>query len=251
MRLARRCPCLILLCVALFLVVSPAQSDEPKWLELLGEKWQESWKPPLGDWYLTDSVGLDPANSRKLKAKPAPGDILINSDKGRTRDLYSKQSFGDVELHVEFLIAQRSNSGVKFHGHYEIQILDSYGKKKLTGDDCGGIYPRAEDKPKYHHIDDGIAPKVNASKPAGEWQTLDVIFLAPRFDRDGKKIANARIVKALLNGQLIHENQELLTPTGSNYTRKEVTTGPLMLQGDHGPVAFRKLRVREYQAKKE
>lgn len=251
MRCARHCLCLLLLCLALLVVITPAQSGEPKWLELLGEKWQESWKTPLGDWYLTDNVGLDPTNARRLKATPGKGDILVNSDKGRTRDLYSKQSFGDLEVHAEFLIAQKSNSGIKFHGHYEIQILDSYGKTKLTGDDCGGIYPRAEDKPKYHHIDDGIAPRVNAARKAGEWQTLDVIFLAPRFDRDGKKIANARILKALLNGQLIHENQELLTPTGSNYTRKELASGPLMLQGDHGPVAFRNVRVRPYQGKKE
>ena len=67
---------------------------------------------------------------------------------------------------------------------------------------------------------------------------------APRFDKDGKKTANARIVKATLNGQVIHENVELLTPTGHNYTKPEMATGPLMLQGDHGPVAFRNVKVR-------
>ena len=118
-------------------------------------------------------------------------------------------------MHVEFLIAKGSNSGIKFHGHYEIQITDSAGRKELTGDDCGGIYPRAELKPRYRHLDKGIAPKVNAAKPAGEWQTLEATFLAPRFDKDGKKTANARIVKATLNGQLIHQDQELLTPTGT------------------------------------
>jgi hypothetical protein len=252
MRLAVRCFSLLLLALALMVAVTPVESGEPKWLELLGEKWQESWKPPLGEWFLTDSVGLDQENTRKLKAKPAKGDILVNSTKGRTRDLHTKQNFGDIELHAEFLIAKKSNSGIKFHDHYEIQILDSHGKTtKLTGDDCGGIYPRAELLPSYRHIDEGVAPKVNAAKPAGEWQTLDVIFLAPRFDQDGKKIANARIVKAVLNGQVIHENSEFKTPTGSNYKNKEKATGPLMLQGDHGPVAFRNVRVREYQAKKE
>jgi len=251
MKRATRCFCLILLVLVLAVLIQPALSAEPKWLELTGENWQEFWKTPLGDWYRTDSVGLDPDNPKKLKGKPGKGDILVNSEKGRARDLYTKQSFGDVELHAEFLIAKGSNSGIKFHGHYEIQILDSHGKKKLTGDDCGGIYPRADLLPRYHHIDEGVAPKVNAAKPAGEWQSLDVIFLAPRFDKAGKKTANARIVKATLNGQLIHENQELLTPTGNNYTKKEVASGPLMLQGDHGPVAFRNVRVREYPAKKE
>ena len=50
--------------------VTPVQSDEPRWLDLLGEKWQESWKTPLGDWYLTDSVALDPTNAPRLKATP-------------------------------------------------------------------------------------------------------------------------------------------------------------------------------------
>ncbi len=246
-----RCFCLTLLVLALPVLIQPAVSAEPKWLELTGAKWQEFWKPPLGDWYRTDSVGLDPDNPKRLKGKPGQGDILVNGPKGVVRDLYTRQSFGDVELHAEFLIAKGSNSGIKFHGHYEIQILDSHGKKKLTGDDCGGIYPRAELLPRYRYLDEGIPPKVNAAKPAGEWQMLDVIFLAPRFDKDGKKTRNARIVKATLNGQLIHENQELLTPTGHNYKNKEVATGPLMLQGDHGPVAFRNVRVREQPGKKE
>ena len=53
--------------------------------------------------------------------------------------------------------------------------------------DCGGIYPRAELKPKYHYLDDGVPPRVNAARPAGDWQTLDVVFQAPRFDAAGKK----------------------------------------------------------------
>jgi hypothetical protein len=169
---------------------------------------------------------------------------LINGEKGTAADLYTKEKYGDVELHMEFCIPKGSNSGVKFHGHYEIQINDSFGKKDLTGDDCGGVYPRAELSPRYRHIDKGIAPRVNACKAPGEWQSLDVVFLAPRLDKDGKKIANAKLVKAMLNDQVIHENQELETPTGHNHTKKEVATGPLMLQGDHGPVAFRNIKVR-------
>ena len=169
---------------------------------------------------------------------------MINGEKGNAADLYTKEKFGDVEVHLEFCIPKGSNSGIKFHGHYEIQICDSFGKAKITGEDCGGIYPRAELTPKYHHIDDGIAPKVNACKAPGEWQTLDIIFLAPRYDDKGKKTTNAKIVKATLNDKIIHENRDLETPTGHNHTKPEMATGPLMLQGDHGPVAFRNVKVR-------
>src|SRR6266516_1751770 len=109
------------------------------------------WKTPHGDWTQVAGVALDPKNAKKLVAQDGKG-VWYNGPKGRTANLHSKQKFADVEVHLEFNIPKGSNSGIKFHGHYEIQILDSFGKKELTGDDCGGIYPRAELKPKYHHI---------------------------------------------------------------------------------------------------
>jgi hypothetical protein len=229
--------------LVLVIALPAAAADDP-WTELLAGDKLDAFTGKTDGWKWAKSVTLDPANPKKLAFEPGSG-ILVNSPKGTAPDLYTKEKHGDLEIHVEFLISKGSNSGVKFHGLYEIQILDSYGKKgELTGEDCGGIYPRAELKPKYHYLDKGVAPKVNACKAPGEWQTLEATFRAPRFDRDGKKTANARIVKATLNGQVIHEDQELLTPTGHNHTKPEVATGPLMFQGDHGPVAFRNVRVR-------
>ncbi len=224
----------------------PTWAEERDWIVLSGANGLEAWRGPTNGWSLAESVALDAQNPRLLTAKPGTG-ILVNGPKGRARNLVSKQNFTDVEVHVEFLIPKGSNSGVKLEGLYEIQILDSYGVKTPTANDCGGIYPRAEDKPKYHHIDKGTPPRTNAARPAGEWQTLDIIFQAPRFDADSKKIANARFVKVVLNGTLIHENVEVATPTGSAWVKPEIPTGPLLLQGDHGPVAFREVRVRPYQ----
>lgn len=213
------------------------------WIDLMSKDVYKAVEP---EWIATSAVELDAEKlGQKLKAKAAAdGTIWVNGEKGRLKNLYTKQSFGDCELHLEFLVAKNSNAGVKFHGMYEIQILDSFGKPKLSGDSCGGIYPRAEAKPKYHHIDDGIPPKVNAAKPAGEWQTLDVVWRSPRFNDKGEKIENARVVKAMLNGQIIHENQELKTHTGDNWVKKEVPNGPLMVQADHGPFAFRNFKVK-------
>jgi len=222
-------------------------ADDAGWIDLIGAHGLEAWKEPKAKWAVAEEVTLDPKNPRKLAFKPGTG-ILVNGPTGRARDLLTRQTFGDIEAHVEFLIPKGSNSGVKFEGLYEIQILDSFGKKKVTASDCGGIYPRAEHEPTYHHIDEGTPPRTNASRRAGEWQTLDVIFLAPRFDAAGKKIANARFVKVILNDQLIHENAEVKTPTGAAWHDKEVAAGPLLLQGDHGPVAFRRVRMRPYSA---
>lgn len=233
----------LLFVVAALDVLGAAIQADDSWIQLSGADDFAAWKKPNGDWFTAGRVVLNPDNPRLLAAQPGK-EIMVNGPKGRTRNLLTKQSFADLEAHFEFLVPKNSNSGVKFMGQYEIQILDSQAAKKLTGDVCGGIYPRAENKPRYHHIDDGIAPRVNAAKPAGEWQTLDVEFRAPRFDPFGHKTANARFVKVVLNGQLIHENVDVPTPTGAAWHDKEYPTGPLMLQADHGPVAFRNIRVR-------
>ncbi len=234
--------------IALVALAGYAPAAEPEgWIDLLKTGPESPWKAVDKGWIATKEVKLDTAKPNRLTATAVEqGTIWVNGPTGRLPDLITKRAYGDCEVHVEFLIAKKSNSGIKFHAVYEIQILDSAGKATadLTGDDCGGIYPRADLKPNYHHIDKGIAPKVNAAKAAGEWQTLDVTFRAPKIDDKGEKTANATIVKATLNGQLIHENQEMKTPTGNNYTKKETATGPFMLQSDHGPVAWRNAKIR-------
>jgi hypothetical protein len=234
--------------VAVLLVAAtlPGAEERP-WVDLTA---LDAWKGPTGDWRLAGGAELNADNPRLLTAKEGKG-VLVNGAKGSAPDLLSKQSFGDVEVHVEFLVAKKSNSGVKLMGLYEIQIYDSHGVKEPTASDCGGIYPRAELKPTYHHIDKGTPPRVNAAKPAGEWQTLDIVFRAPRFDDKGKKTASARFIKVVLNGEKIHEDVEVATPTGHVWRNPEVATGPLLLQGDHGPVAFRNVRVRPLAAEKE
>ncbi len=220
-----------------------AFAEDPGWISLIGDHELAAWREPTGAWLAAGDARLDPKDPSRLAAV-AGGGVIINGQTGRTGNLLSKQSFGDVEAHFEFLIPRGSNSGVKLQGLYEIQIVDSHAAKKLTGSDCGGIYPRAELLPRYHHLDDGYAPRVNAAKPAGQWQTLDLVFKAPRFDGSGKKQANARFERIVLNGQIVHEHVELQAPTGHAWRLPEVRRGPLLLQADHGPVAFRNIRVK-------
>jgi hypothetical protein len=224
-----------------------ATADKQEWIDLSTGKNFEAWRKPTGEWFVAGAVGLDPKNPKRLAAKPGNG-ILVNGRAGRTDNLISKEKFGDLEVQLEFLIPKGSNSGVKFEGLYEIQILDSWGVKNPTASDCGGIYPRAELEPTYHLIDKGVPPRLNAARHAGEWQALKAIFQAPRFDAGGKKIANARFVRVTLNGQVIHENVEVKTPTGHAWREKEIPSGPLLLQADHGPIAFRNIRVRPFAA---
>jgi hypothetical protein len=118
----------------------------------------------------------------------------------------------------------------------------------MTGSECGGIYPRAELLPKYRHLDEGIAPKSNACGKPGEWQKMEISFRAAKHEGEGKerkKTANARFDRVVLNGTVIHENLEVSSPTGHNWTKTEPAKGPLMLQLDHGPVAVRKFMARD------
>ena len=203
------------------------------------------WRKVDAKWLYAADAALDPANPRRLKPVGSGSNVWVNGETGRVADLYTAKSYGDCEVRVEFLMGKGSNSGIKFHGVYEIQLRDSADKKgKLTGDDCGGIYPIGSDLFGYRQVDDGVPPRVNAAKPAGEWQSLVVEFRAARFDAAGKKTQRAAIVKATLNGQLIHDNQEMKHPTGTNWEAPEKPTGPFMLQADHGPVAFRNVSIR-------
>jgi hypothetical protein len=235
----------VVFCSGLFAYAADPVKPADGWTDLLKSGADTPFKKVDAGWKFANEVSLEKDKNARLKPS-GDGDVWVNGDKGRLPDLVTKQSYKDVEVHVEFMLGKNSNSGIKFHALYEIQLRDTANNKgDLTGDDCGGIYPKAEDKPKYRHLDKGIAPKLNAAKPAGEWQTLDVVFHSPRFDEKGQKTANAKVVKATLNGKVIHENVELLHPTGANYVKKEVATGPFMLQADHGPVAFRNVKIRE------
>lgn len=229
-----------LLATAILAATAAGAGPDEGWVDLspLG-----SWKGAEVGWKVVGDVATDPGNGKRLVGKPGEG-VFFNGELGRAANLISTRSFGDVEFHCAFLVPKGSNSGVKLEGVYEIQIFDSYGVKELTASHCGGVYPRAELLPRYKHIDKGYPPKVDACKPPGEWQTLDIVFRAPKFDAEGKKTANARFESVKLNGQVVQEGLDVPSPTGHVWRNKEEPTGPILLQGDHGPVAFRNVKAR-------
>ncbi|MFC1597478.1 DUF1080 domain-containing protein [Planctomycetota bacterium] len=233
----------------LLLLGQTARAAEDGWTPLGADDNFAAWHQS-GDWYEAGDAMLDPDNPRRLVAKPGAG-VMINGEIGKTPSLVTRQTFADVEVHVEFMVAKGSNSGVIFHGNHEIQILDSAHEETPTGAHCGGVYPRAEGEPgtpTYHHIDKGSPPRVNAAKPPGQWQTLDVIFQAARFDENGNKTAHARFVKVVHNGIVIQEDVEVPYAHGPNWDRKQHPRGPIIFQGDYGPIAYRNIRVRPWSA---
>ena len=186
-------------------------------------------KGPATKSHLTvGTAKLNPKNAREFIVAKG-GNELINA-KGGGIDFYSEAIFGDAIIEVEVMVPQGSNSGVYVMGEYEIQVLDSYGRKKLSGGDMGAIYGAAP-------------PRVNACKKPGQWQKYEIHFRAPRF-KDGKKTVNAKFLKVILNDQLLHENVEMKNATPGGVDGKEKPKGPLMFQGNHGPVSYRNIIIK-------
>lgn len=155
--------------------------------------------------------------------------------------LETKQSFGDIQLHIEFLAPVDvgkegqgySNSGVFFMGLYEIQILNSYENETYPNGQAGAVYKQ--------HI-----PLVNASRPPGEWQYYDIVFNAPRFSEKGE-LEQPAYMTVFHNGVLIQNHVELKGPAiyiGDPYYTPHPKKMPLLLQ-DHGNrVRYRNIWVR-------
>ncbi len=171
-------------------------------------------------------------NPKLLEKAEGTGELInLTPAHGGSQDLYSQAKFGDGRIEVEVMVPRDSNSGIYVMGEYEVQVLDSHGKTAMGSGDMGAIYG-------------GFSPPVNASKKPGEWQQYVIDWRAPRFDENGKKTQNAMFLKVELNGQVLHRNLEMPGPTPGGVTGKEAATGPLMFQGNHGPVAYRNIVVK-------
>jgi hypothetical protein len=138
--------------------------------------------------------------------------LLVNAEPAT--DLMTEQTFTDFKLHAEFRYPKSSNSGIYLRGRYEVQIEDDYGREP-DADSIGGVYGF-------------LIPSVNAARKPGEWQTIDVTLIG-------------RVITVTLNGERIIDRQTIPGITGGALDSDEGKPGPLMVQGDHGVVEFRKL----------
>jgi hypothetical protein len=204
--------------------VSPFNGKDLTGWKLKGDASKSQWK--------AGSATMDEKNPSKLAFSDAGKGTndaqLVNVGTGV--DISTEQKFGDAVYDIWLMVPKGSNSGIYLMGEYEVQVLDSYGRQKVGPGDLGGLYAAA-------------APKVNAAKKPGEWQRMIIDFQAPKFGADGKKTSNAKFLKVTLNDQVIHENVEMKGPTPGGLTGREAATGPLMFQGDHGPVAFKGIKI--------
>jgi len=155
-------------------------------------------------------------------------------------NLTSKESFGDCQIHLEWLAPadfkgpwyNQGNNGVFLMGLYEIQIFDSWNEKVYPDGQAAAIYGQTP-------------PLVNATRPPGQWQSYDIVFTAPVFAY-GKLVKPARVTM-FHNGVLVHLNEEIRGETGHRILpeyKKQVSQGPLVLSGHDCPVRFRNIWIR-------
>lgn len=210
-----------------------------------------NFKPTGANWKIVESVIADTKKRKTISFEKGTGVLLNTNDQEKNKNLFTTFSHGDIELELDVLMPLKSNSGLYFQSRYEIQLLDSWGVQHPKHGDMAGVYQRWNKKAptKKEKGYEGTPPRINAAKAPGLWQHLKIIFHAPKFDAQGNKVKNAWFEEVRLNGILVQEDVELSGPT-RGFLEDEVAMAPLMIQGDHGPVAFKNVKYKLYQEQK-
>ncbi len=203
------------------------------------------------NWKIVKGVYVNRIKENTISFDEGSGVLVNMPENDKSDNLVTSFEHGDIEFECDVMMPVNSNSGIYFQSRYEIQLFDSWGVVIPKHGDMGGIYQRWDKtKEKGHEGFKGTAPLVNAAKAPGLWQHLKVIFHAPVFDKAGFKIKNAWFEEVRLNGALIHENIEVDGPTRGGIDGSEVAKAPLLIQGDHGPVAFRNMKYKLFESEK-
>jgi hypothetical protein len=180
----------------------------------LGREDQNHWGEPVELFNGRDLSGWKPRTAGRKNGWKVREGVLINAEPGN--DLLTDRKFTDFRVHAEFRYPQGSNSGIYLRGHYEVQIEDNFGQEP-DNEKIGGVYGF-------------LTPRINAAKPAGQWQSLEITLIGRR-------------VTVEFNGERIIDRQIIPGITGGALDSDEGAPGPILIQGDHGPVEFRKLTL--------
>jgi hypothetical protein len=173
-----------------------------------------TWGDPVELFNGRDLAGWKPRSAGVKNGWLVRDGLLTNAAPGN--DLLTERTFTDFRLRAEFRYPKGSNSGIYLRGRYEVQIEDNYGEAP-DSHKIGGVYGF-------------LTPCVNAGKRAGEWQTLEITLVG-------------RTVTVVLNGERVIDRQAIPGITGGALDSDEGKPGPVLLQGDHGPIEFRKLTL--------
>ena len=233
----------LLLLACFVLQIADAQSQRAG-MESIDLSTLDAFEPTDPNWGLAMEAFSDPRQQHSLITIYGTGILVNRPGEQGNANLFTNWVHQDIELEMEIMMPNNSNSGIYLQGRYEIQLLDRDPLTKPSFSDIGGIYERWDETEQRGY--EGHPPRVNAGRAPGLWQKLHLIFRAPRFDDNGNKVSDARFEIVTLNGAVIHQNVTVSGPTRAAAFDDEAAFGPLMIQGDHGPVAFRNIRYKLY-----
>jgi hypothetical protein len=238
---------IILLCMNFILLSNLFSQKEPEATEVWHPEARvvtpaEDNAPPSDAIVLFDGKNLEEWSSMKNNAaaewKVADNCMTVVKEKGNIK---TKRKFGDIQLHIEWRTPAvvkgegqgRGNSGIFFQEKYEVQVLDNYENKTYSNGQAASIYKQS-------------MPLVNACKKPGEWQTYDIIFTAPKFNKDGIKVS-AAFLTVIHNGVLVQNHVEVKGSTEYIGQPKNLAHGKasIVLQDHSNPVSYRNVWVRE------
>ncbi|WP_339865727.1 family 16 glycoside hydrolase [uncultured Algoriphagus sp.] len=238
---------LILICCCLFIkAITSVAQDSPIPFEVLPLQSLSEFQTTGNNWQIVGDIYYD-LDGGKSKTTSGVGVLLNTLQKGDNEALKTSFEHGDIELSLDFMMPKGSNSGVYLQGRYEVQLFDSWAEKDPKYSDAGAIYQRWDaGRGAGREGFEGHPPLVNVSRAPGLWQSLRIVFQAPRFDSNGKKVANAKFVSVYQNDVLVQKNIEVTGPTQAAFFEDEQALGPLVIQGDHGGVAIRNIKYKTY-----
>ncbi|SFT47710.1 protein of unknown function [Algoriphagus locisalis] len=240
---------IFLICYCLFFkAIASIAQESPIPFEVLPLQNLSEFQPTGSNWRIVESVYYD-LEGGKSKDKNGTGVLLNTPQKEDNQEIRTSFEHGDIELSLDFMMPKGSNSGLYLQGRYEVQLFDSWAVQNPTFTDAGAIYQRwDENRGSGREGFEGHPPLVNVSRAPGLWQSLRIVFKAPRFDSQGKKLSNAKFASVYQNGVLVQKNIEVTGPTQGAFFADEQALGPLIIQGDHGGVAIRNISYKAYGA---
>jgi len=207
-----------------------------------------AFQSPPESWQIFGDAVVNRSKKRAITGIEGTGVLLNTANKDTKENIFTNFEHGDIELELDVMMPKESNSGIYLQGRYEIQLFDSWTVKKSTFSDMGGIYQRWNKKAsKEERGYEGHNPPFNAAKAPGLWQHVKIKFTAPTFNEAGEKTGNAKFDEVWLNGALLHENIEVTGPTRAAAFDTETPLAPIMIQGDHGPVAIKNIKYKLYK----
>ena len=245
-----RLPCLFAFALSVAITAKGECQNPPTALELPAQALPltdlSAFRAAGANWHVVGAAAtLGPGAAQLVTT--AGGGVLVNQPSStRHASATTVWEHGDIDVSFDVLLAKGSTPSVLLMSRYGVNLSDSWVLGAPTVSTIGAVMPRWDDaRGGGREPYEGTPPRQNAGRAPGLWQHVDIVFRAPKFAA-GRKVSNARFAKVSVNGVVVQENVQVTGPTLGAAFRDERASGPLIVDGEHGPLALRNIRYKPY-----